>query len=153
MISSQYSFTNMSVSKNLKGNVSPAQWRCIEINNEWVKCRVTVVELNTNQRVTAQQWTSSGVTNFWDPVGTLPTIQNVYSLFLCVPTFIREVPAFFSFLSFFTLRNSVSAWHISVRSSLHRHKRLQSSLYCFWLFCCPIIWVDAKLICGPLTFL
>lgn len=83
----------------------------------------TVVELNTNQRETAQQWTSSRVTNFWDPVGTLPTIQNVYSLFLCVPTFIREVPAFFFFLlSFFTLRNSVSAWHISVRSSLHRHK-------------------------------
>lgn len=57
----------------------------------------TVVELNTNQRETAQQWTSSRVTNFWDPVGTLPTIQNVYSLFLCVPTFIREVPAFFFF--------------------------------------------------------
>lgn len=29
---------------------------------------------------------------------------------------------FFFLLSFFTLRNSVSAWHISVRSSLHRHK-------------------------------
>lgn len=116
----------------------------------------TVVELNTNQRETAQQWTSSRVTNFWDPVGTLPTIQNVYSLFLCVPTFIREVPAFFSLfplLSFFTLRNSVSACHISVRSSLHRHKRLQSSLYRFCLFCCPIIRVDAKLICGQLTFL
>lgn len=112
----------------------------------------TVVELNTNQRETAQQWTSSRVTNFWDSVGTLPTIQNVYSLF-CVCQHSLEKFRLFFFFSSFTLRNSVSAWHISVRSSLHRHKRLQSSLYCFWLFCCPIIRVDAKLICGQLTFL
>lgn len=58
----------------------------------------TVVELNTNQRETAQQWTSSRVTNFWDSVGTLPTIQNVYSLFCVCQHSLEKFRLFFFFL-------------------------------------------------------
>lgn len=114
----------------------------------------TVVDLNTNQRETAQHsghqhWSYQFLGPCW---GTTNNPKHLQSFFCVCQHSLEKFWLFFSFF-FFTLRNSVSAQHISVRSSLHRHKRLQSSLYCFWLFCCPIIRVDAKLICGPLTFL